>query len=148
LIAKKPVTKRVPKTAKMMETTSETTSETTPETTPETTAMASETTPETTAMASATTPDTPDMPESTAIETPETTTSETPDTPETWEARALRVIDDPHFTYSDADPDAKNWDMAFDALHAKGFMTITQDPANPQNSLFVMTPHGREVLST
>jgi len=71
----------------------------------------------------------------------------TPATTEAWEVKALKTIDDPNFTYSDADPDAPRWDAAFASLQAKGFMTITQNPANPNDSLFVMTPQGREALS-
>jgi hypothetical protein len=65
---------------------------------------------------------------------------------EVWELRALMLVDDPDFTYSDADPDAPRWDAAFAALQTKGLMTIEQDPKNPNNSLFVMTAAGREAL--
>jgi len=64
-----------------------------------------------------------------------------------WEAKALKTIDDPDFNYSDADPDAKQWDAAFESLRVRGFMNIVQDPKNPNDSLFVMTLKGREALA-
>jgi len=39
-----------------------------------------------------------------------------------WEEKALRTLNDPNFTYSDSDPDAKHWDAAFESLKAKGLM--------------------------
>ena len=64
-----------------------------------------------------------------------------------WELKALKTIDDPNFTYADSDPDAKQWDAAFESLRVRGFMNIVQDPKNPNDSLFVMTPKGREALA-
>jgi len=70
-----------------------------------------------------------------------------PATLSTWELKALKTIDDPDFTYSDADPDAKNWDAAFESLRVRGFMNIVQNPKNPNDSLFVMTQKGRDALA-
>jgi hypothetical protein len=64
-----------------------------------------------------------------------------------WERKALKTIDDPNFTYSDADPDAKKWDAAFESLRVRGFMNIVPNPANLNDSLFVMTSKGREALA-
>jgi len=66
---------------------------------------------------------------------------------DTWELKALKTIDDPDFTYSDADPNAKKWDAAFESLRVRGFMNIVPNPANLNDSLFVMTSKGREALA-
>jgi len=65
----------------------------------------------------------------------------------TWELKALKTIDDPDFAYSDVDPDAKNWDAAFESLRARGFMNIVRNPKNPNDSLFVLTKKGRDALA-
>jgi hypothetical protein len=41
-----------------------------------------------------------------------------------WEMKALKTLNDPNFTYSDADPDAPRWDAAFESLKARGLLYV------------------------
>jgi len=86
-------------------------------------------------------PEAPEAPEARG------TTDRAVHAPRDWEAKALELVEDPDFMYSDADPDAKHWDAAFAALQQKGLMTIERHPKNPNDSLFVLTHAGRAALS-